>query len=386
MSMRIFRGRHPGLVPASLLLWCGAGLFVPTAAAAESCKLPAIEGKVELEATCVYHQSIVIRKPTVLDCNGATLDGEGRLATGIRVESDGKPLQDVEVRNCTVRNFTKLGIGVGWSLHDGGKQREMGAADAGDYEARTPSGTVIADTKVLDIDGVGIFIDDHAVDTRLERVTVKNATGAGVYLEHDSRNTTIDAAHIEGNGWKGGAGVQPGLAIDASQSNVVRNSTFRKNGQGGIYLYRNCGEQVGINPKAVPRKNGANGNLIENNLLEEKNGIRVAARMSRNVRTMQCGRKPYYDADDIQIVLDEATGNTIRGNKLNGGQWGIVVEDNDNVVERNTFTGEFTGAPILVGTKYRATQLRRPVVGVRVVGNSIQGRRKAQWIYGSAPD
>jgi hypothetical protein len=368
-----------------LVLSLGLALSSQSVAGTSQCAMPTVEGRVDLDPTCIYRTSILIRRPALIDCHGAVIDGGGQLATGIRIDSNGEPLHGVQIRNCTVRNFTKLGIGVGWALADGDKLRAPGTGDAAAYEARTPSDTVIANTRVEGIGGVGIYIDDHVVGTRMQHVIVRGAQGAGIYLEHDSRNATIEHATVEGNGRAGAVGAQPGMAIDASQGNVVRDSTFRRNGQGGIFLYRNCGERVGIDPQAVPRETGANGNLIEGNSFDETTGIRVAARMSRNLRAMQCGRKPYYDAGGVQIVLDEARHNIIRGNEIRAGDWGVIVEDDDNVIEGNTFIGKFQGAPVLIGTKYRALVLHRPVTGTRVSGNRIDGDGRIAWIGGSRP-
>ncbi|WP_035882853.1 right-handed parallel beta-helix repeat-containing protein [Cupriavidus metallidurans] len=359
--------------------------IVPSGLAfADDCALPALDKDVTLRAECIYHSGMQITRPVRVDCNGATLEGDNSRATGILIDSRGESLQGVEIRNCRVHGFTKLGIGIGWSVPDGKKREIVGGDDPQRYVSRTPSGTHLIGNTIEDIGGVGIYIDDHATGTVIDNTTVQRVSGAGIYLEHDSSGTSIVRSRVLQSGWDGARPMQPGIAIDASADNRIEASTISGNGLGGVFLYRNCQERGLTDPESVPRAHGANGNRIQGNKIDGRVGVWVGSRMSRNMRSMQCGRTPYYKNADMDVVLDEARGNYVSGNTFGGpANWGMIVEDDDTVVEHNAFVGPFANGSLLVGTKYRNQVLNLPVRGTVLRDNRTPEKQTPHWEFGS---
>lgn len=359
-------------------------LMIAFNAYAEDCRLPTMDGIVNLNPQCTYKSSIFISKPVKLNCNGAIIDGMGRLAAGIVIDSRGEQLSGVEVRNCVVQGFVKLGIGVGWSLSDGKKQRLMEAENSNNFYSRTPVNTLISGSYIKGVGGVGIYVDDHVKNTVIETTEVREAKGAGIYLEHDSSGTLIRSVNVINNGWISGKPMEPGIAIDGSSDNIIENSVISGNALGGIYLYRNCHEHALKNPESVLRVNGANNNTIRSNMIDGRVGVWVASRMSRNMRNMECGRESYYQDKDVDVVLDEARSNRIINNDFSGpARWGVIIEDDLNNVNGNIFSGPFSDGSILIGSKYRFLVLDKPVLGTLISNNKFPIAQPPRWAYGS---
>src|SRR5690606_18805576 len=108
--------------------------------------------------------------------------------------------------------------------------------------------------------------------------------------------------------------------------------------------------------------------------------------MGENTYPMECSDPAYRTGPVERIVLDYAARNTVRDNTFTDVMYGIRVEDDDAVVERNTFTGgDATHHAVIVGTRVRTTVLGRPVRRARVVDNvsTIPGNANPyRWVHG----
>lgn len=330
-----------------------------------SCELSdaRLVGDTTLEAGCVYHQSLRIERPLTLDCQGAVVDGEDRLARGLVIDSRGEALSGILVRNCTFRRFVKHGILVHWSLPNEVKIARY--PDRAERWLRAPQNIRFVDVRVERNGEVGIVLDDYVQNVTMERVSVRDNPGWGLYWDHDSRGHLLIDSEVRHNGYGSKFG-KPGLSIDASSDNRVINSVFAGNKRSAIELYRNCWEFAATNPHSVLRESGANRNLIlGNRFVDEAIGVWLAARQSRDVRHMQCGRPAYHED---RYVEDEARDNVVANNRFETMRGrSIVVEDDDNVLLGNSFAR--AADAIVIGTPIRTRILGRPVRGTLLRGN-----------------
>lgn len=316
-----------------------------------------------LAAGCVYSQSIRITRPLTLDCQGATFDGEGRLPRGLVIDSEGRALAGVTVRNCIFRRFAHTGILIHWSLPNTRK-----LADFPDLEARrqhAPQDILLQRLRVEQNGVMGVVVDDYVQRVTMDQVQVVDNPGWGIYWDHDSRGHVLQHSEVRHNGY-GSARGKPGLSIDASSDNRVVDTLFADNARAAIELYRNCQEFAARQPQSIPREHGANRNhLIGNRFIDEKVGVWIASRQSRDIRAMACGR-PYYH--DGRYVEDEARENQVAQNRFERiRERGIVVEDDANEIVGNRF--ERGEQAIWVGTPIRSRVLAHPVRGTRLEGN-----------------
>lgn len=335
-----------------------------------------------LDPSCTYSGGVDIRTSGVtLDCQGALIKGATSSGSrGILVASPiDTPLSDVTVRNCNVEGFlNSLRV-----TRDGFRTLPEGVEYENGFER-----IVIEDSSFRDSRGVGIFVDGYVEGVTLRRNTVTGTGSSGIYLETGSRRTRVEGNHIQHNGYReNGPGGQAfsfsglslwfwgigreGISVDGSYENEIIGNVIHDNSAGGIFLYKNCGEYPD-RPAYFERRYPSDRNLIEGNIIaSEDNGIWVGSRMGENTLPMACTDPAYVDESLRRVVLDHAASNTVRGNHLVDVHYGIRVEDDDNVVEGNTFSGDDpTQHAVIVGTPLRTTVLGRPVSGTVVRGNT----------------
>lgn len=345
----------------SLLLCLSA---LPASAQAACAPLPAeLTADTTLVPGCVYHQGITIAQPLTLDCQGAIFDGEGRVARGLTIDSRGQPLAGVTVRRCTFRRFARDGVLIHWGLPN-----DLKIARYPDREKRwrrAPQDVHLEDLRVEQNDVMGIVIDDYVQRVTLDHVAVIDNPGWGLYWDHDSRGHLLIHSEVRGNGHGSRLG-KPGLSIDAAADSRVIDTRFQANARAAIELYRNCWENAATDPHSVLRETGANGNqILGNYFADEAVGVWIAARQSRDVSAMHCGRPAYVEG---RYVEDEARHNIVAQNRferLRGPA--IIVEDDANSVVGNSF--DHGAGAVQVGTPIRTRVLHHPVRNTLLQGN-----------------
>lgn len=352
----------------------------------------AVRTNAHLDPSCVYSKGIEITASDVtLDCRGASIvDGADDDPRGILIDAPTTvPLRNVTVRNCMIEGFTN-GIRV----------QRKGFKDLAPGEEYDPaavfSNIVIENSYIHGSRGSGVFVDGYVTGVTLRRLEIVDAGSVGVYLEAGSAGNVVTHCDVRRNGFAdanpagipvdigGGAMLlvretgREGIAVDGSRNNRISNNTIAGNSYGGIFLYKNCGEDFTRKPKQWwPRRYGADGNVIERNVIADAyTGVWIGSRMAENTYFMDCSDPFYVDAPLRRIHEDFAKGNVVRANRFVDVQYGIRVEDDLNRVERNVFLSDDpTHQAILVGTKERAAVLGRPVDGTVVRSNraAIQG-------------
>ncbi len=336
---------------------CFAGLFFmalsASALAGNSCPpLPAeVSGNVILPSGCVYKNAVkILQSNTTLDCNGSVFEGDQR-RTGLYIDSKGQALENVTVKNCTFRNF-RGGVRVGWTATDNSK-----GDDHAEIYRRTPTRILLDHLLVENNSGVGIYLDDYVTHVTVKNSVVQQSDGVGIYLEHSSRSNTITQNKFMGNGRDKG---REAIAVDSSADNIITDNDFQNNAAGGVFLYKNCGEHMDSG-KQVTRWQHSDNNRIENNrFTNEKVGIWIASRQSRNMQKSACG-DPSMDGHG-QYFQDYANNNVVTGNQFTGDDVGVRIEGDNNQVTGNTFDCGGKTSIDLPHTK-REQFLRLPQVG-----------------------
>lgn len=354
---------------------------------------PEITVSSHLDPSCVWTRGVrITASNVVLDCQGAHLYGPDRQrAVEITAPVD-TALSNITVRNCHMEGFLN-NVRI---IREGFRELAEGV----EYE-NAFSNIVIEDSTSLNSRGVGIFVDGYVTGVTLRRLHVEGSGSSGIYLEHGSKDTLVEDCDIVNNGfgengphwqvfdtlgldnlWYWGTG-REGLSIDGARNSTVRNNRFSGNSYGAIFLYKNCGEYVTARPERWwHRRYGADGNLIENNTMTGgTNGIWVAARMAENIAPMQCSDPQYQSG----YALDYADDNIIRNNVFQNVVYGVRVEDDDNQILNNQFTGDGAQQAVLIGTPVRTSALGQPVTGTTVTGNVANipaNPNPYRWVHG----
>jgi parallel beta-helix repeat protein len=296
-----------------------------SASDSRECKVPVIHGNVSLQPSCVYHQEIMItRSHTTLDCHGAILDGRNEKSFGIVVNSKGKPLSDVTIKNCKIQNYTHSGIRITSDI----AANKLSPDHAENYR-RTPTRVNLENVEVTGSGRVGIYFDDYVTHSTLKNSVVRDSYMSGIYLEHSSRNNAIVGNQIINNGHESfGKGKREGLAVDSSAYNLIEGNRFESNGAGGVFLYKNCGEHFSTG-KSVIRWQHSDHNVIRNNtFVNEPVGIWLASRQNRDLSGFDCGDKPRDGSG--KYFNDYADDNLVEGNRFVGDRLKIMDEGKRN--------------------------------------------------------
>jgi parallel beta-helix repeat protein len=350
-----------------------------------------------LDPSCVWTRGLnIVASDVVLDCQGAHIAAPDRRFGVEIVSTVDVGLHDITVRNCHIEGF----------LNNVRITREgfRDLAEGVEYENGF-SNIVIEDNTILNSRGVGIFVDGYVTGVTIRNSHIEGAGSSGIYLEHGSRDNVVENNDIVHNGYTengpngqffsfGGIDVffwgpgREGIAVDGSRFNRIVNNRFSGNSAGAILLYKNCGEFVNERPERWwHRRYGADGNVIEGNtIVGEDNGVWIASRMGENTLPMDCSDPAYHAAPGERIVLDYADDNAVRNNVFENVQYGVRIEDDDNVIEDNQFIGDDPAQQaVVVGTRFRTPFLGEPVTGTIVTGNTatIAGNvNPYRWIHG----
>lgn len=326
--------RAVAAVLAAAAMWMPANL----AQASHSCdpaQLDQISGTVTLPANCTYRRAIRITdSDTSLDCQGSTFEGDARTKIGLMIDSEGRPLRNVQVKNCRFVGFASSAIRITWGEVDSAK----GSNHKKIYE-RTPTAIVLDGIEARDNGGVGIYLDDYVTDVTLKNSTIAGSRAVGVYLEHSSKQNRIVNNTFSRNGYRDGKKAKrEAIAIDSSGENIIENNTFEGNAAGGIFFYKNCGEHFSSG-KQVLRWKHSNHNIVRNNtFIDEKVGIWLASRKGMNLSNWDCGDRP-IDAQK-GLYADFADFNIIRNNSFCRTDSAII-----NNGKKNTITGTKMACP-----------------------------------------
>lgn len=358
------------LPPLSLVLLLSAQAWA-MGGALPDCPVPeaiTVTQDTRLEPACRYRTSIHIAASGVeLDCRGAQIDARG-LDWGILIGGR-QPVSQVTVRNCHVRGGGN-GIRVARLEPDGVKAKRH---DRETLYRITPHHIVLENVSVRDSQRVGIYLDDYVSQVRIADSHVSGSGSSGIYLEHSSRKNEILNTTVTGNGhgsfprYRFGSGLREGIAIDSSAHNRLVGNRIFDNAAGGIFLYKNCQEHINTNPQSVPRWQHADHNLIQGNTIEdEKVGVWIASRQSRDLSSWDCGDPPYLAPGHFP---DHASHNQVRGNRFVDVAVGVRVEDDDNTIVGNTFVS--TPIPFEKGAKLRQQTLGTPLQGIVFEGNTL---------------
>ena len=233
----------------------------------------------------------------VINCNGATLDGgrgtynyERRFMVEVRSKFSGNSFvgrpSNVTVQNCRVNGPVRV---LGLENISRLKTLSRTANFVAEAQRQAPTNVTFRNMHVTAVGkwtpfyvGVGVT-GTSLYDSELDG----KAVSVAIYLDAESSRTTISGNNIHTRN------PREVLAIDASDHNVIINNRFSALNNGGIYLYRNCGER-GVSRHTTPSHN----KIINNRFYYNRyNGGNPAVYIgSRNGKT-RAGRTGYCNDD-----------------------------------------------------------------------------------------
>lgn len=250
-----------------------------------------------------------------LDCAGGTIEAPGQPTSqaptvAIWSRRDGavwsRPV-DVSITNCTVVGNVRI-----WGMGAGGSMSDLKAS------SRTPGHTVAAQSAaplnvVLErvrFRGVGTI--PLYVGPGVTRTTVREAIFTGrsistaVYLDAESAGAVIEDSLFD---------IRTGreqIAVDGSGANRIVRNRFALGGRGGVFLYRNCGED-GVIRHQTPSYNQITDNDFSGAFWLRPRAVVVGAREGNR---RYCGDDAGWPFGSSADDGDGAVGNLAARNRI----------------------------------------------------------------------
>lgn len=274
-----------------------------------------------------------------LDCNGAVLDGSalpekseaGQLL--VRSKPD-QPMwdrpEDITVRACHILGSAKVyGIGLSGNA-DRVRQSSLKPNHTAFVQASAPTRVTFSNVTFETTGRLPLYISPGATYVSvLSSVFKGRSRTVAIYLDAETEHTVIEDSDFEIRTKR-----RELIAIDGAANNTIQNNNFRNASNGGIFLYRNCGEAGTIRHQA-PQFNIISGNEF----IFERTTSRPAIWLnSRKGKQPHCFRDERYPFGSSLDPMDNAKNNRIVGNVIFGaGSSSIRNDDISNFIVKNSF-------------------------------------------------
>lgn len=256
-----------------------------------------------------------------LDCRGGSIGRAGTPSTtriptvSIRSRREGEVWsrpRGVRLIDCTVHGNIRI-----WGLGAEGRIEELRASSRAPghtdrARAAAPTDILLERTTLVGTGSIPLYVGPGVTG-----VTVKGGRIAGrsvstaVYLDAESAGAIIEGVAFDG------VTAREQIAIDGSAGNRIVGNRFRRSGRGGVFLYRNCGED------AVVRHQAPTDNLIADNRFEGASWLRPGPVVvgSREGRRRYCGDDAGFAFGSSVDDGDNAARNVVRDNRVRYRWW-----------------------------------------------------------------
>lgn len=278
----------------------------------------AVSCNLRLKADDVVTKAMRIEASNVtLDCRGATLDGgpaminEGKDILVIRSIQAAKGWQrpeNVEVKNCNIvgsmRIYGMAVNGEGTLLRDSSRK----AAHVERAQAAAPRRIMLRNLLITGTGRVPLYLSPGVSEVTLRDSEMRGVSNsAAIYLDTESMNNVILSNKIAVDTRR------ELIAVDGSSHNLIRDNDFYELADGGIFLYRNCGEGGTIR-HSTPSYNSILDNRFHYARTEaDKPAIHIG---SRDGNRRYCTLDDGYDFGSSKDNRDFARHNVVVGNKF----------------------------------------------------------------------
>lgn len=280
-------------------------------------------------------------------CDGASLDstrGVGGNATMLEIRSRRftndagelawEPVHDVSVSGCNITGAVRL-----WGMARNGEGKDLGASSRS-YGHTTrarenaPSKIALDDLGIVGTGSIPVYFAPGVNHSSLTNSHVSGTSvSVAIYLDAESHANRFDGNVIAVDTEK-----REVFAVDASSYNSITNNNFSGLDNGGIYLYRNCGEGGTIR-HTTPSHNDLSDNFFYYKNYDGSNPSVLLG--SRD------GKRGYCDDDEGLLMgssasdHDHARFNTVTNNEIMGRDVSDMIREGNesnhsNVIEGNT--------------------------------------------------
>jgi len=254
---------------------------------------------------------------TGIDCRGGALGVPGRQTTtrtptvavlSRRLEGPGwsRPT-DVELTNCVVHGAVRI-----WGMGANGRIEDLRASSrTADHtaaaQAAAPTRVRLTDVTFSATGSIPLYVGPGVTAVTVERPRFTGrSVSTAVYLDAESAdNAVIDGVFDIRTG-------REQIAVDGSARNRITGNRFDLRGRGGVFLYRNCGED------AVIRHQTPSDNQITDNVFTRAGWFRPRAVVvgAREGNRLYCRDDAGWPFGSSLDDGDHATGNITTRNTV----------------------------------------------------------------------
>lgn len=252
-----------------------------------------------------------------LDCKGATLDGgPGMINAGqdilvirsVQAEKGWERPEAVEVKNCNIvgsmRIYGMAVNGEGTLLRD--SSRNVGHVERA--QAAAPRRIMLRNLLITGTGRIPLYISPGVTEVTLRDSEMRGLSrSTAIYLDTESMNNVILSNRIAVDTHR------ELIAVDGSSHNLIRDNDFHELANGGIFLYRNCGEGGTIR-HTTPSYNS----ILDNRFHYVRTSADKPAVFlgSRDGNRRYCKLDDGYDFGSSKDDRDFSKNNRIAGNKF----------------------------------------------------------------------
>ena len=264
-----------------------------------------------------------ITKSTTVDCKGK-LYNKGKITEIQIVTTKNNIPSDVTIKNCKINGSIRI-AGLGFNGEAPGvntSSKELGHTERA--QAAAPNKINLYNLTITGKGRIPLYLAPGVTKVSfIDSIIDGRSVSVALYLDAESgfntiRNNTFDIT---------GASREI-IAVDGSANNQLISNTIKQAPNGGIYLYRNCGEGGTVRHQA-PQNNLIAGNLINlTGLNWSAYGIWLG---SRNGGRMYCNADNGLPFGSSKNNGDFADNNTVRDNKFIGNTRTIKNNGNNKI-------------------------------------------------------
>ncbi|MBU1345486.1 MAG: right-handed parallel beta-helix repeat-containing protein [Alphaproteobacteria bacterium] len=250
-----------------------------------------------------------------LDCNGGSIGRTDRVSTTreptvavwSRRNGDGWSVpHDVRIVRCTINGNLRV-WGLGRDDIDALRASSRTADHTTRVQASAPTGLRLEDVTFVGAGSIPLYVGPGVGGVRMTGGGFRGrSVSTAVYLDAESQGADIRDVDFD---------IRTGreqIAIDGSAGNRISGNRFQLRGRGGVFLYRNCGED------GVVRHQSPSGNVISDNRFRGGAWFRPRAVVvgSREGRRRYCGDDAGWPWGSSIDDGDGARGNVVSGNAV----------------------------------------------------------------------
>lgn len=309
---------------------------------------------IALGPTATITKRVVIQGDTgsgaVLDCGGGAIAPAFDTGYALAVRSlrarDGtwRRPEDVTVRSCKILGPVRVwGLGVNGEAPDV-RASSRSPGHTARAQAAAPTRVLLEDVAIETDRGIPLYVSPGVTELTLSASEISgNGPSVSIYLDAESARNTIADSYI--HHCSDGREL---IAVDGSAGNRISGNRFSCLQNGGIYVYRNCGEGGTVRHQ-TPVRNEIVGNTF---FYRRYRGSSPAVWLaSRNATSRYCDDDAGFpfgsSADDRDLARD----NVVAGN-------GVFVrrpsemlraDDAPNLLTANVTVDEQSAARIVPG-------------------------------------